>query len=58
MSECFGIMSIPPSASIVSWVPTANVVGGINALTCPTSIEHSASPYVVHGQRSVGGSPA
>ena len=20
MSECFGIMSIPPSASIVSWV--------------------------------------
>ena len=21
MSECFGIMSIPPSASIVSWAP-------------------------------------
>ena len=25
----------------------------INALICPTSIEQSASPYVVHGQRSV-----
>ena len=32
--------------------------GDINALICPTSIEHSASTYVVHGQRSVGGSPA
>ena len=37
---------------------TANVAGGRNPLICPTSIEHSASPYVVHGQRSVGGSPA
>ena len=38
---------------------TANVVGCINTLICPTSIEHSASiTYVVHGQRSVGGSPA
>ena len=26
---------------------------GINTLICPTSIEQSASPYVVHGQRSV-----
>ena len=34
-------------------LPTANVAGGINALICPTSIELSASPYVVHGQRSV-----
>ena len=32
--------------------------GDINALICRTSIEHSASTYVVHGQRSVGGSPA
>ena len=39
-------------------LPTANVAGCINALICPTSIEHSTSPYVVHGQRSVGGSPA
>ena len=37
---------------------TANVAGCINTLICPTSIEHSASTYVVHGQRSVGGSPA
>ena len=29
-----------------------------NSLICPTSIELSASTYVVHGQRSVGGSPA
>ena len=35
---------------------TANVAGGKNPLICPTSIEHSASPYVVHGQRSAGGS--
>ena len=45
------------SESIVSLLcsktPTANVAGGINALICPTSIEQSASPYVVHGQRSV-----
>ena len=37
---------------------TTNVAGCINTLKCPTSIEHSASTYVVHGQRSVGGSPA
>ena len=37
----------------------ANLVSRhINTLICPTSIEHSASTYVVHGQRSVGGSPA
>ena len=37
---------------------TANVAGCRNQVICPTSIEHSTSPYVVHGQRSVGGSPA
>ena len=57
----------PSRATASSWrvpecgarpLPTANVAGGKNALICPTSIEHSASTYVVHGQRSVGGSPA
>ena len=37
---------------------TANVAVGINSLICLTSIEHSASTYVVHGQRSAGRSPA
>ena len=36
----------------------ANVAGCINTLIYPISIEHSASTYVVHGQRSVGGLPA
>ena len=36
----------------------ANAAGRSRALICPTSVAHSTSPYVVHGQRSVGGSPA
>ena len=29
--------------------PQLMLPGGRNPLICPTSIEHSASPYVVHG---------
>ena len=38
--------------------PQLMLPGAETPLICPTSIEHSASPYGVHGQRSVGGSPA
>ena len=52
----------PPRGARQEWgarpLPTANVAGCINALICPTSIEHSASTYVVREQSSVGGSPA
>ena len=44
-------------AVFVRKLSVANAAGRRRALICPTSVAHSTSPYVVHEQRSVGGSP-